>query len=134
MGQNKTRTKGIYSEADGSKTISKTWKGERIFIRLGTVGQQEAEEWLRREIERRESEQERRARAQYLFAECSARYLEESVDKASVDTIAYHIATVVPFIGHLPVEKIHDGTLSEFIEARKMDKVVLQLLTELLKL
>ena len=118
MGQTKTRTKGIYTEADGSKTVSKTWKGERIFTRFGSVGQCEAENWLHDEIERREREQERKKSSRYLFAECATRYLKESQDKASIDSIAIHIVAVVPFIGHLEVQKIHDGTLEKFIEAR----------------
>ena len=123
MGQTRTRTKGVYTEADGSKTISKTYKGERIFTRLGIVGQQGAEDWLRREIENREREKERRASAQYLFAECARRYLEESKEKASIDAIAIHISAVVPYIGHLPVEKIHDGTLAQFVESRVLEGV-----------
>lgn len=123
MGQTKTRTKGIYTEADGSKTVSKTWKGERIFTRLGNIGQAEAESWLHDEIERREREQERQKSSRYLFAECAARYLKESQDKASIESIVIHVVAVVPFIGHLEVQKIHDGTLEKFIEARLVDGV-----------
>lgn len=123
MGQTKTRTKGIYTEANGAKTISKTWKGERIFTRLGNVGQCEAENWLHDEIERREREQERQKSTRHLFAESAARYLKESQEKASVDSIAIHITAVVPFIGHLELEKVHDGTLKEFKASRKLDGV-----------
>ena len=123
MGQTKTRTKGIYTEADGSKTVSKTWKGERIFTRLGSVGQYEAENWLHDEIERRVREQERQKSSRYLFAECAARYLKESQNKASIESISIHVVAVVPFIGHLEVQKIHDGTLEKFIEARLVDGV-----------
>lgn len=123
MGQTKTRTKGIYTEADGSKTISKTWKGERIFNRLGRASQEQAETWLHNEIEKRERDFERRKSFGYLFAECAARYLNESQNKASIETIAIHIVAVVPFIGHLEVEKIHDGTLDQFKLSRIADGV-----------
>ena len=123
MGQTKTRTKGIYNEADGSKTISKTWKGDRIFSRLGRVSQDQAETWLHNEIERRERDFERRKSARYLFAECAAKYLKECENKASIDTIAIHIVAVVPFIGHLQIEKIHDGTLEAFKASRIIDGV-----------
>lgn len=58
-----------------------------------------------------------------MFAECAARYLDESKDKASVNTIAIHIVSVIPFIGHFEVEKIHDGTLASYIASRKVDGV-----------
>ncbi|MDP3088517.1 MAG: tyrosine-type recombinase/integrase [Methylotenera sp.] len=58
-----------------------------------------------------------------MFAECAARYLKESQSKASIETIAIHIVTVIPFIGHLEVEKIHDGTLEEFKGSRILDGV-----------
>lgn len=123
MGQTKTRTKGIYTESDGSKTISKTWKGERIFNRLGSVSQEQAETWLHNEIEKRERDFERRQSSRYLFAECAARYLKESQNKASIETIAIHIIAVIPFIGHLEIEKIHDGTLESFKASRIVDGV-----------
>lgn len=121
MGQSKTRTRGIYTESDGSKTVSKTWRGDRIFGRLGKISQDEAEQWLHNEIEKRE--RERREGARYLFGECAARFLRESEGKASLDAIAIHLQAVVPFIGHLEVEKVHDGTLEAFRASRMADGV-----------
>ena len=123
MGQSKTRTRGIYSESEGSKTVSKTWKGERIFARLGKVSQEEAEQWLHEQIERKEREIERRKSARTLFGECAAKYLTESLGKASIEAIAIHVQAVVPFIGHLDVELIHDGTLEKFKASRREDGV-----------
>ena len=37
--------------------------------------------------------------------------------------MAIHIQAVIPFIGHMEVEKIHDGTLKTFKESRKADGV-----------
>ena len=123
MGQTTTRTRGIYTESCGSKTISKTWKGERIFERFGKISQEAAESWLHDEIERRERERERRESARYLFAECTTRYLKESVTKASIETIATHVQAFIPFIGHLEVQTIHDGTLEKFKQSRREDGV-----------
>ncbi len=123
MGQTKTRTRGIYTESDGSKTVSKTWRGERIFTRLGQVSQKQAEKWLHDAIERRERERDRRESSRYLFAECAARYLKESKDLASIEAIAIHIQAFVPFIGHLEVERVHDGTLEPFKASRRADGV-----------
>ncbi|MFH1495668.1 MAG: tyrosine-type recombinase/integrase [Pseudomonadota bacterium] len=123
MGQTKTRTRGIYTEANGSKTVSKTWRGERIFERLGEVSQEQAERWLHDEIEKRERERERRESFRHLFAECAAKYLTELIDKPSIETTAIHIRAVVPFVGHLDVEQIHDGTLEEFKASRREEGV-----------
>ena len=119
MGQTKSRTRGVYTESSGSKTISKTWKGERIFQRFGKISQEAAESWLHNEIERRERESKRRQSSRYLFAECTARYLKESLGKASIETIATHVQAFIPFIGHLEVQTIHDGTLEAFKQSRR---------------
>lgn len=58
-----------------------------------------------------------------MFGECAARYLIESEKKPSVETMAIHVSAVIPFIGHMEVEKIHDGTLKPFKDSRKADGV-----------
>jgi integrase len=113
----------MYTEADGTKTLSKTWIVERIFTRLGNVGQAEAENWLHDEIERKVREQERQKSSRCLFAEYAVRYLKGTQNKASIESISIHIVAVVPFISHLEVQKIHDGTLEKFREARLADGV-----------
>ena len=56
-----TRTPGITVDAGGSRTINKEHRGERIFARLGLVGQEHAERRLAQELERLDWELERRA-------------------------------------------------------------------------
>ena len=41
----RTRTKGVLLASDGSRTIDKEYKGKRIYQRLGTVRQDDAEAW-----------------------------------------------------------------------------------------
>lgn len=115
-----TRTRGITLENDGSRTVNKVWRGERIFSRLGQVSQEEAERWLAAEISRCETERksECRRRDRPLFADCARRYLIESKSKRSVGMIAWHIQLLLPYIGALPIDHVHDGTLEDFIEDR----------------
>src|SRR5438132_13690728 len=58
-----TRTPGITVDTGGLRTINKEHRGERIFARLGLVGQEQAERRLAKELERLDWELERRAHA-----------------------------------------------------------------------
>ena len=44
------------------------------------------------------------------------RYLEESAKKRSADTMAMHLDQLLPFLGQLPLEHVHDGTLKPFVD------------------
>jgi integrase len=113
-----TRTKGISIAKDGSRTLNKVHRGQRIFIRLGKVSQEEAERKLAEAIQKIEAKQFRRANTRPVWAECAARYLIESTSKRSVETIAWHIRLLLPYIGQLQVCHIHDDTLYSFKESR----------------
>lgn len=118
-----TRTRGISLEADGSRIINKVHKGERIFLRLGKVSQDEAEQRLADEIRQRQNAQHRRTNARPLFADCAARYLTESQHKRTAELLAYHITILLPFIGTMEISHVHDATLDEFKDARRLDGV-----------
>lgn len=113
----RTRTRGVTLEDDGSRTVNKVWRGERIFVRLGKVSQEEAEDWLTSELGRRKTEQGR-GNTRPLFADGARRYLIEAQQKASAETIAWHIDLLLPHIGTLPLDQIHDETLEPFVEDR----------------
>lgn len=119
----KTRTRGITLESDGTRTVNKVWHGERIFQRLGTVSQDEAERWLAEELARRRAGEQRRRSARPLFSECAARYLIESREKRSAVTIAFHVKILLPFLGQTEIHQIHDETMAPFIESRQADGV-----------
>ncbi|MBI5658038.1 MAG: hypothetical protein HZC43_00435 [Nitrosomonadales bacterium] len=118
-----TRTRGISLNADGSRTINKVHKGTRLFIRLGKVSQDEAEQRLAGEIRKLEYERHRRTNVRPVFADCAARYLIESRNKRTAELLAYHIALLLPCIGALDISYVHDATLEEFKEARRLDGV-----------
>jgi len=114
----RTRTSGISLEADGTRSVDKVWRGERIRARLGHVTQEEAERWLAAEIASRGAARDLRGSSRALFADGAARYLIEAQRKKSAEVIAWHIKMLLPYIGRLPLDQIHDGTLEDFVADR----------------
>lgn len=109
------RNPGIYETEDGRWRIDKTYQGTRLQGRFTTY--QTAEEWLLREIERLRQAQYQRPR--YLFEPIAVKYLLENEEKLSIQTEAVLLEAIMPFIGHLNLEQIHDDSLQSFIKARK---------------
>jgi integrase len=54
----------------------------------------------------------------HTFREASARYLETKLEYDSARALAYHIEILDPWIGDLPLDKVHDDSLAPFIEHR----------------
>ncbi len=109
------RTPGITETKDGRWRVDKHHDGTRFQGRFGTL--KEAEDWLLREIER--LRQAKLQRPRYLFEPIAAKYLLEHEEKLSIQTEATLLEAIMPFIGHLNLEQIHDDTLQPFIKARK---------------
>ena len=123
----RTKTSGIYTDADGNKVADKWLDGERIYQRLGSVTHEQAEQWLAAEIQRRTLAKTRGSRPRVTFREAAAKYLKDNRDRiASIEDAAWHVALLEPWIGGRALEEIHDGTLESFVEHRlKIDKVSL---------
>ena len=119
----KTRTPGIILNKDGTRIINKIHKGESIYRRLGNVSQLEAEERLAEEIRQCGESQHRQRCNRHVFADCAARYLTESQNKRSAEVLAWHVLLLLPFIGSMEIGHIHDATLEEFKDARRLDGV-----------
>jgi integrase len=114
----RTRTKGITLENDGTRTVNKVWKGERIFARLGEISQEEAEQWLTDEIARRQAERDCARCDEPVFASGAKKYLIECEGKASAEVIAWHIQLLLPYIGMLGLSQICDDALEDFKDDR----------------
>jgi integrase len=114
----RTPTAGITVDRNGRRTINKEYRGVRVFLRLGAVCQERAERRLAQEIDRLEWEVERRAHARPLFSDCCNRFLAESKYKRTQETIAWHVAMLLPYVGDLDVRRVHDDTLRPLIDAR----------------
>lgn len=110
------RTPGIHETNDGRWRVDKCYKGKRFQGRFESY--QAAEEWLRLQIDkvqRFETE-----RPSYTFDTIAAKYLLENENKISIQTEAILLEAIMPSIGHLKLEQIHDETLKPFISARKL--------------
>lgn len=115
----RTRTSGIIVDAEGNRIVNKRYRGNTLFRRLGKVSQEEAEQWLARQIEELRKANEYGSRPRRTFADAAEKYLIEHRDvKKSIETDAYHITALLPFIGSLELRSIHDGTLQGFIKSR----------------
>lgn len=121
----RTRTRGIQLADDGGRIVNKQYKGRRIFERLGACSQDEAEAWLRQrqaDIDREQAEQLRQG-AERLWADGAAKYLIEC-EKAqvrSLETIAYHVRILLPYIGSLMMWEVCNESLEAFKDDRAED-------------
>jgi integrase len=82
----------------------------------GTSSRTEAEQILIRRLAEMEEVARRHEDVIYTFEEAALRYLTEIAHKSSADTFAMHLDKLFPFIGHLPVAHVHDGTILPFVE------------------
>ena len=113
-----TRTPGITVDANGNRIINKEHHGIRLFVRLGNFSQDCAEMRLRSEMERLDLERGTRDLARPLFRDCAARYLAQSRQKRTADTISWHVRLLIAHVGHLEPHRVHDATLEPFVAAR----------------
>jgi integrase len=52
-----------------------------------------------------------------LFKEAAAKYLRENMHKRSIADDASRLKRLLPLVGELPLQHIHDGTLAPYVEA-----------------
>ena len=123
----RTKTSGIWTDAEGNKTIDKRVAGERVYARLGPVSHEDAERWLANQVQRIRLAKESGTRPRVTFREAAAKYLSDYQDTvATIDVAAWHIETLDPWIGDRYLEEVHDETVRAFKEHRlKNDKVSL---------
>ena len=120
MGRSKTA--GITVDAAGNRIICKTVEGIQIYARLGAVTQEQAETELARLVRETKERIERGRCTRRTFGQACVHYLslDEIKAKRSVDTDAYHIALLEPYLGDLELGAIHDDApkLKEFKKHR----------------
>ncbi len=124
----RSRTAGILTGAGGNRIINKVHHGVRIYARLGRVAIADAENELRKRIAEVDEEARRGSATRRTFGKACIRYLSEKADKRSINTDAYHIGLIEPWIGKLELVAIHDDT-PELVAFKKhrleVDKVSL---------
>ncbi|MHB8347998.1 MAG: tyrosine-type recombinase/integrase [Acidiferrobacterales bacterium] len=110
--------RGIYPANHGTWCVDKVWKGERLRLD-GFRNYAEAETWLIAELDKRRQAKLFGVRRKVTFEEAAAYYLEIHQEKVSLEEDIYHLKRVMPYIGHLVLNQVHNGTLRTFIEADK---------------
>ncbi len=117
----RTKTSGIYATGN-TYEIDKTYAGERI-RQCGFESFEEAENWLIQKLEKSRAIRLYGVPVKRTFAQASARYVKQSADevKASLESDIYLLKVVMPYIGHLTLEEIHNDSeeLKAFIKDRR---------------
>lgn len=113
----RSKTSGIFRGKDGTWSIDKVHRSGR-FQRGGFEDYGTAESWLIAEVARRDS-LEGSPGSIPTFDQAAAHYLTEHEHKLSIDTDIYLLEPLMPYVGHLPIDQVHDGTLKPFVKFRK---------------
>jgi integrase len=98
--------------------IDKQISGKRICESTGTGDLEEAERYLARRIEEIRRVSIYGHRPDHTFLKAATKYLNDG-DKRSLDRDAPTLKIMMPYIGHLPLNQVHMGTLEPYIAARK---------------
>ena len=112
-----TKRRGIQSHEGGYK-VDKVFRGKRIQQR-GFESFVDAETYLNAAVNRITQETTRGCQVSHTFDEAAAEYLRENADKRSLVSDVYHLKPVMPYIGHMQISDIHNGSLQGFVGARK---------------
>ncbi len=112
------RSPGLRNRA-GIWHIEKQILGQTIHESTGTSKLETAELILARRIEEVRQAKVFGVRPRRTFREAATKFLEEYVHLKSVGDYAMHLKQLDAFIGDLPLQQVHLGTLKPFIEARR---------------
>jgi integrase len=111
------RTPGIYKRK-GIWHIDKQIFGRRICESTGTNSLEEAEKFLAKRTDQLREAQIYGVRPERSFRIAATKYLNENQHKSSIGDDAMHLKQLDLFIGDMPIEKIHTGTLQKFVGTR----------------
>ena len=99
--------------------IEKQVKGfGRLYESTGTDNLEEAERYLTKRLEEIRQQVVYGVRPTRSFRQASTKYLNET-EKRSLDRDANCLRILDGYIGEMPIEEIHMGTLQKYINARK---------------
>ena len=116
MGRKKTA--GLYLR-NGVWHIDKQIRGIRICESTGTCHLAEAKEYLAKKTEEVRHAVLYGVRPKRAFQLAATKYVNENRHKRRIADTALHLKQLGPYIGNLPMESVHMGTLQGFIRARR---------------
>lgn len=111
------KTSGIYPGEDGTWQVDKWAHGTRLRQR-GFTDFAEAERWLIKRLNELRETKLHGDRASRLFSEAAAHYLLLNQAKTSIVTETYLLKSVMPSIGNVALDQLHDGTLAPYVQKR----------------
>lgn len=114
MGRTQT---GIHQDKHGFWCVDRIYKGTRLRNRFESF--EEAESWLIFQLEKLRQIHLFGIRPKRTFDEASAKYLLDHQEKVSLSQDIYQLERLMPFIGKLTLDQIHDGTLAPFVKDRR---------------
>ncbi len=116
------RMPGLYRRPDkpgGMWHVDKIVHGQRICESCGTCDEEEAERFLIRRLDEIRQAAVYGVRPDRIFRVAATKYLNEHKHKASIVSDGYMLQSLDPFIGEVPLSKLHDGMLQPYINARR---------------
>jgi integrase len=116
------RTPGLYKRKEFWH-IDKQIFGSRICESTGTAELEEAERYLARRLEELRQASIYGVRPKRIFRQAATKFLLENQHKASIHDDAGHLKVLDKYIGDLPLEAVHIGSLQPFIAGRQQDGV-----------
>lgn len=111
------RVPRIYPGSEGTWTVDKWYASTRLF-RRGFADFEEAEKWLIRHLEQLRAAELHRKRPERLFGEAAAHYLSKHETEPSIVSETYHLESIMPTIGSLPINQVHDDVLAPHVKNR----------------
>ena len=118
MGRKKTP--GLIKRA-GIWHIEKQINGRRICQSTGAANLEEAERYLARLREESRQAEIYGVRPQRTFDQAAAKFVLENQHKRSISSDVGRLKLLMPWIGTVPLDKIHTGTLQPWIEHRRQE-------------
>jgi len=118
--RNRNTTPGLFKR-NRIWCIDKKVDGERIQESTGTSNYEEAKQYLTYRLEQIRLAKVYGVRPKRTFAQAAAKYLKEKKKRSIADDIC-HLDTLMPYIGELPLETIHMGSLAKYNEERQNGK------------
>ncbi len=90
----------------------------RLYESTGTSNRAEAERYLAHRLDEIRRVVVYGERPVIRFREAAAKFIDENGHLRSLARYALSLDTLDPYIGDLPLEQVHDGTLAPYIKAR----------------
>ena len=112
---------GIHQDKAGFWCVDRIYKGTRLRNRFESF--EEADNWLIYQLEQLRQRHLFGVRPKRTFDEAAAKYLIDHQEKVSIKLDIYLLERLMPFIGRLTLDQIHDGTLAAYIKDRKSNKL-----------